>query len=153
PRFAFLNADDRKMLHDIFVPLADINGAEDGEKVVVAITEWPREGKNPVGKITFVLGKKGENDTEMNAILADFGFPLALPKAVEKEATAFSAEIPAAEIAKRRDFRGTTTFTIDPEDAKDFDDALSFEQLPNGNYEIGVHIADVSHFMQPDSPL
>src|SRR5690606_15010779 len=153
PRFAFLNADDRKMLHDIFIPLADLNGAKDGEKVVVTITEWPREGKNPVGKVTFVLGKKGENDTEMNAILADFGFPLAFPKTVETDAEAYSAEIPAEEVARRRDFRKVTTFTIDPEDAKDFDDAISFEQLPNGHYEIGVHIADVSHFVRPDSPL
>src|SRR3546814_690142 len=141
------------MLHDISVPLADLNGAKDGEKVVVAITEWPRDSKNPVGKVTFVLGKKGENDTEMNAILADFGYPLEFPKAVESQAMAFNAGIPAEEVAKRRDFRGVTTFTIDPEDAKDFDDAISFEQLPNGHYEIGVHIADVSHFMQPDSPL
>ena len=153
PRFAFVNPDDRKMLHDIFVPLADLNGAKDGEKVVAAITEWPRDSKNPVGKVTFVLGKKGENDTEMNAILADFGFPLEFPKPVEKQAETFNGGIPAEEIAKRRDFRHVATFTIDPEDAKDFDDAISFEQLPNGNYEIGVHIADVSHFVQPDSPL
>ncbi|MGK6351121.1 ribonuclease R [Parapedobacter sp. DT-150] len=153
PRFAFFMADDRKMLHDIFVPLADLNGAQDGEKVVVAITEWPEDSKNPVGKVTHVLGKKGENNTEMNAILADFGFPLSFPQAVEHEADAYPAEIPPAEIAKRRDFRDTLTFTIDPADAKDFDDAISFRQLPNGHYEIGVHIADVTHFVRPDSPL
>src|SRR5690606_13659800 len=112
-----------------------------------------KDSKNPVGKVTFVLGKKGENDTEMNAILADFGFPLAFPKAVEKEANDFSSEIPSDEIAKRRDFRGAPTFTIDPEDAKDVDDAISFEQLPNGHYEIGVHIADVSRYVQSDSAL
>jgi len=153
PRFAFLIADDRKMLNDIFVPLADLNGAQDGEKVVVAITEWPQDSKNPVGRVKHVLGKKGENDTEMNAILADFGFPLAFPANVEKEATAFPSAISPEEITKRRDFRPVTTFTIDPADAKDFDDALSFQQLPNGNYEIGVHIADVTHFVRPDLPL
>ncbi|WP_353126408.1 ribonuclease R [Parapedobacter pyrenivorans] len=153
PRFAFLIADDRKMLQDIFIPLADLNGAKDGEKVVVTITEWPQESKNPVGKVTYVLGKKGENDTEMIAILADFGFPLAFPSAVEQEAVAFPEEISPDEIAKRRDFRPITTFTIDPADAKDFDDAISFQQLPNGNYEIGVHIADVAHYVRPDSAL
>lgn len=153
PQFAFFIADDRKMLNDIFIPLADLNGAKDGEKAVVAITEWPQDSKNPVGKVKHVLGKKGENDTEMNAILADFGFPLAFPKAVEEEVTTFPAAIPEDEIAKRRDFRSTTTFTIDPADAKDFDDALSFQRLPNGNYEIGVHIADVTYYVQPDAPL
>ncbi len=153
PRFAFLIADDRKMLNDVFVPLADLNGAENGEKVVVTITEWPQDSKNPVGKVKHVLGKKGENDTEMNAILADFGFPLEFPQSVEQQATAFSPEISPEEIAKRRDFRPVTTFTIDPADAKDFDDAISFQQLPNGHYEIGVHIADVAHFVRPDTPL
>ncbi|MFC3197772.1 ribonuclease R [Parapedobacter deserti] len=153
PRFAFFIADDRKMLHDIFVPLADLNGAQDGEKVVVAISEWPQDSKNPVGKVKHVLGKKGENNTEMNAILADFGFPLEFPSAVEKEAESFPIGIPESEFSRRRDFRSVTTFTIDPADAKDFDDAISFQQLPNGNYEIGVHIADVTHFVKPDSAL
>src|SRR5690606_6015111 len=101
----------------------------------------------------FVLGKKGENDTEMNAILADFGVPLQFPNAAEEQASAIDAQIPAEEIGRRRDFRATTTFTIDPKDAKDFDDAISFEQLANGNYQVGVHIADVSYYVQPDSPL
>lgn len=155
PKFAFFVADDRKMLSDIFIPLGDLNGANDGEKVVVAITEFPEEGKNknPVGKVTHVLGKKGENNTEMNAILADFGFPLAFPEEVEKEAANYPAEIPETEIKKRRDFRDITTFTIDPVDAKDFDDAISFQKLENGNYEIGVHIADVTHFIVPDGIL
>ena len=153
PQFAFFMADDRKMLHDIFVPLANLNGAKDGEKVIVAITEWPQNSKNPVGTVKYVLGKKGENNTEMNAILADFGFPLEFPKAVEKEATTFPATISAAETAGRRDFRGITTFTIDPADAQDFDDAMSCQQLPNGNYEIGVHIADVRHYVTPETPL
>ena len=151
--YAFFLADDRKMLHDIFVPLDNLNGAKNGEKVVVSILEWPKNAKNPIGTVKDVLGKKGENNTEMNAILADFGFPLSFPKEVEEQASSISAEITKEEIAKRRDFRNTTTFTIDPIDAKDFDDAISFEKLDNGNYEIGIHIADVSHYVTPDSPL
>ncbi len=151
--FAFFIADDRKMLHDIFIPLDNLNGAKDGEKVVVSITEWPKGSKNPVGRVKDVLGKKGENNTEMNAILADYGFPLSFPPEVEKEANSFSAVIDNTEIQKRRDFRTIPTFTIDPADAKDFDDAISFQQLPNGHYEIGVHIADVSHFVKPDTAL
>ncbi len=152
-RFAFLVPDDRKMLHDIFIPLAELNGAKDNEKAIAQISEWPEGAKNPIGSIKHVLGKQGENNTEMNAILADFGFPLAFPGEVESEANAISEEIPKAEIAKRRDFRKILTFTIDPFDAKDFDDAISFQTLPNGNYEIGVHIADVSHYVKPGSPL
>lgn len=152
-RFAFLIADDRKMLHDIFIPIEDALGAKDGEKVVVVITDWPEGSKNPVGKVTHVLGKQGENNTEMNAILADYGFPLSFPEGVEKIATALPEALPEEEVKKRRDFRDICTFTIDPHDAKDFDDALSYRQLDNGNYEIGVHIADVSYYVQPDTPL
>lgn len=126
--YAFFLPDDRKMLHDIFVPLDNLNGAKAGEKVVVSIVEWPKDAKNPIGKVKSVLGKKGENNTEMNAILADYGFPLSFPKEVEAEANAIPEEIPAEEIKKRRDFRNTTTFTIDPFDAKDFDDAISFKK-------------------------
>lgn len=153
PRFAFLIADDRKMLQDVFIPLEDLNGAVDGQKAVVSIVDWPEGSKNPVGKVTDILGFQGENNTEMNAILADYGFPLSFPAEVNKEAEALSDTIPKAEIAKRRDFRKKLTFTIDPADAKDFDDALSFEKLENGNYEIGIHIADVSHFVRVDSEL
>ncbi len=152
-RFAFLIADDRKMLHDIFVPLDALNGAKDGEKAVVSIVDWPEGSKNPVGQVKHVLGRQGENNTEMNAILADYGFPLSFPKKVEAEAEAIPADIPEEEIKKRRDFRGVTTFTIDPADAKDFDDALSFRKLENGHYEVGVHIADVTHYVTPDSAL
>jgi ribonuclease R len=152
-RFAFFVPDDRKMLHDIFIPINDLNGAKNGEKAVAEITEWPPEAKNPVGRIKHVLGKQGENDTEMNAILAEYGFPLSFPKEVEHEAEAISDVILPEEIAKRRDFRDVLTFTIDPFDAKDFDDALSFKYLDNGHYEIGVHIADVSHYIIPDSAL
>lgn len=152
-RFAFFVPDDRKMQHDIFIPLSDLNGAKDNEKAIAHISEWPESAKNPIGKIIHVLGKQGDNNAEMNAILADFGFPLAFPKDVEAAAEAIPETIPSAEIAKRRDFRKALTFTIDPFDAKDFDDAISFQKLPNGNYEIGVHIADVSHYVLPDSAL
>jgi len=152
-RFAFVMIDDRKMLHDIFVPLSDLNGAKNGQKVQVTITDWPEGVKNPIGKVTQILGEQGENNTEMNAILAQFGFPLSFPPEVEQEANAIPEEIPEAEIKKRRDFRDTVTFTIDPADAKDFDDAISFKKLDNGNYEIGVHIADVSHYVIPGTAL
>ena len=151
--YAFFLPDDRKMLHDIFIPLDNLNGAKDGEKVLVTIIEWPKNAKNPIGKVKTVLGVKGENNTEMNAILADYGFPLKFPKEVDEAANAIPEEISKEEIAKRRDFRDTPTFTIDPADAKDFDDAISFKTLENGNYEIGVHIADVSYYVTPESIL
>ncbi|WP_400261477.1 ribonuclease R [Sphingobacterium sp. SG20118] len=151
--FAFFIADDKKMLHDIFIPLDNLVGAKDGEKAVVSIIDWPEGAKNPIGKVKTILGKKGENNTEMNAILADYGFPLKFPKIVEEEANALPETCSKEEIAKRRDFRNITTFTIDPADAKDFDDAISFQQLENGNYEIGIHIADVSHFVIPETEL
>src|SRR5699024_3503284 len=149
--FAFFLADDRKMAHDILIPLDNPNQAKDGDKAVVEITDWPKNAKKPVGKVTHVLGKKGENDTEMNAILSDFGFPLAFSKEVEKEAEKLNGKITKKEISKRKDFRATPTFTIDPADAKDFDDALSFKELEDGTFEIGIHIADVTHYVQPDS--
>ncbi len=152
-RFAFFIPDDRKMMHDIFIPLNDLNGAKNGVKAVAEITDWPQDAKNPIGRIKHVLGTQGENDTEMNAILAEYGFPLSFPKEVEHEANAIPEVISESEIAKRRDFRDVLTFTIDPFDAKDFDDALSFKYLDNGNYEVGVHIADVSHYIIPDSAL
>ncbi len=152
-RFAFVIPDDRKMLHDIFVPLSDLNGAKNGQKVQVSITDWPEGAKNPIGKIINVLGTQGENNTEMNAILAQYGFPLSFPAAVELEANQIPETVSEEEIKGRRDFRDTLTFTIDPADAKDFDDAISFKKLPNGNYEIGVHIADVSHYVKPKSEL
>ena len=152
-KFAFFIPDDRKMLHDIFIPLSDINGGKNGEKAIAKIVEWPADAKNPIGIITHVLGKQGENNTEMNAILADYGFPLSFPEAVENEADQIPDLITAAEIAKRRDYRNILTFTIDPFDAKDFDDAISFQVLPNGNYEVGVHIADVSHYVTPGTAL
>ncbi len=152
-RFAFFVPDDRKMVHDIFIPLDGLNGAKQGEKAIAKITDWPEDAKNPIGIITRVLGKQGENNTEMNAILAEYGFPLQFPEEVEKEANEISDVISAEEIKKRRDFRNILTFTIDPFDAKDFDDAISFQRLENGNVEVGVHIADVSHYIIPDSAL
>jgi len=152
-RFAFFVPDDRKMLHDIFIPLGDLNGAKNGMKAVATITDWPPEAKNPIGRIKTVLGVQGENDTEMNAILADYGFPLSFPAEVERDAEEISDVITPEEVAKRRDFRDVLTITIDPYDAKDFDDAISYKKLENGNFEVGVHIADVAHYIIPDSEL
>ncbi|KAA8479962.1 ribonuclease R [Arcticibacter tournemirensis] len=152
-RFAFFIPDDRKMLHDIFIPLGELNGAKHGEKAIARITDWPEGAKNPIGSITRVLGIQGENNTEMNAILAEYGFPLQFPDEVENEANSIPENISNEEIAKRRDFREVLTFTIDPADAKDFDDAISFRRLENGNYEVGVHIADVTHYVKPDTAL
>jgi ribonuclease R len=152
-RFAFFIPDDRKMMHDIFIPLGDLNGAKNGIKAVAEITDWPAGAKNPVGRIKHILGEQGENDTEMNAILSEYGFPLSFPVDVERDAEAIPDQISEQEIARRRDFRDILTFTIDPFDAKDFDDALSFKKLENGNYEVGIHIADVSHYIEPDSAL
>src|SRR5476651_2655118 len=152
-RFAFFVPDDRKMMHDIFIPMSELNGAKNGIKAVAEITDWPPEAKNPIGRIKQVLGAQGENDTEMNAILAEYGFPTSFPKEVEEESEAIPDVITAQEIAKRRDFRNILTMTIDPVDAKDFDDAISFRKLDNGNYEVGVHIADVAHYIIPDSAL
>ncbi|MGB4775549.1 MAG: RNB domain-containing ribonuclease, partial [Daejeonella sp.] len=139
-KFAFFIPDDRKMLHDIFIPIDHINGGKNNEKAIAQIIDWPEDAKNPIGKIIHVLGTQGENNTEMMAILADYGFPLSFPENVEKEADAIPDMISQEEIAKRKDFREVLTFTIDPADAKDFDDAISFKKLSNGNIEVGVHI-------------
>ena len=152
-KLAFFLADDRKMIHDIFIPIDSLKGAKDGEKVIVSLTNWPKNSKNPIGKVSEILGKKGENNAEMNAILADFGFPLSFPKEVMQQAKSYTKQLDPKEIKRRKDFRNTLTFTIDPADAKDFDDAISFKILENGNYEIGVHIADVTHYVRPESPI
>jgi ribonuclease R len=151
--YAFLIPDDRKMMHDIFIPRDNLNGAKNGIKALAEITDWPAGAKNPIGRIKHILGEQGANDTEMNAILAEYGFPLSFPAEVERESEAIPDTISKEEIARRRDFRDILTFTIDPFDAKDFDDALSYKKLDNGNYEVGIHIADVSHYIQPDSAL
>jgi ribonuclease R len=153
PKFAFVVPSSQRMPIDIFVPLQDLNGARQGEKVVVKMVDWPEHAKNPVGEIVKVLGKPGDNQVEMHAILLEYNLPIEFPEAVEEEANRIPMEIPEAELSKRRDFRNITTFTIDPVDAKDFDDALSIRKLDNGNWEIGVHIADVTHYVKPGSLL
>ncbi|MGY6742206.1 MAG: ribonuclease R [Cecembia sp.] len=153
PRYAFVVPDFRKMHHDVFVHKGDLNGAEHNQKVVVKITEWREEDKNPTGKIVRVLGKAGEHEVEIHSIMAEFGLPFEYPKEVEEEANAIPEEISSDEIKNRRDMREIPTFTIDPVDAKDFDDAISYRKLENGNYEIGVHIADVTHYVKPKTKL
>ena len=151
--FAFVIPTDRRMYTDIFVPKADCNGAEDGDKVLVRIAQWTSRANSPYGVVEKVLGKPGEHHTEMHAILAEYGLPHEFPAEVEAYAQGLDTTIKQEEIARRRDMRGVLTFTIDPRDAKDFDDALSFQVLENGNFEIGVHIADVSHYVQPNTIL
>ena len=151
--FAFVVPDRITMPLSIYIPKGKYKGAKDGQKVIVHLTDWPDNAKNPFGEIVKVLGNPGENNVEMQSILAEYEYPLDFPKAVEKEAKAISEKIKSSEIKKRRDFRNVFTVTIDPHDAKDFDDALSLQYLPNGNYEVGVHIADVSHYVQPGSAI
>ena len=151
--FGFVLPDNNKMYADIFIPIKYTNGANNGDKVLTTISDWPENSKNPFGKITTVLGKPGEHDTEIHSILLEYGLPYEFDQEVEQDAVKLSTEITSKEISKRRDMRKTLTFTIDPKDAKDFDDALSFKVLENGNYEIGIHIADVSHYVQPGTIL
>ncbi len=153
PRFAFLVPSNNKVNVDIYIPLEKLNGAKNGQKAIAKIIEWTKNGVNPIGEIIEVLGNVGENNTEMHAILAEYGLPYEFPKDVERAADLIPIAITKEEIAKRRDFRKVTTFTIDPVDAKDFDDALSIQKLKNGNWEIGVHIADVSHYVKPNSMI
>jgi ribonuclease R len=142
-----------KSSFDIFIPAENLNGVKTGQKAIAEITEWPANTKNPVGKILEVLGDAGKNETEMHAILAEFELPRKFPEKVEKAAERIPLEIPAQEYKNRRDFRGISTFTIDPADAKDFDDALSLRKLDNGNWEVGVHIADVTWYVHPNTSL
>ena len=152
-KFAFVVADSPKMYTDIFVPINKIKKAEDGDKVLVKLTDWPENTSSPYGKVTEVLGKPGEHSTEIHSILAEYGLPHEFPLEVEAYVNKLDTSITEEEIAKRRDMRKDLTFTIDPKDAKDFDDALSFKVLENGLYEIGIHIADVSHYVKPDTVL
>jgi ribonuclease R len=149
--FAFLISDNTTMPVDILIPKEGINGAKSGQKVVVKITDWPEHAKNPVGMVVEVLGTPGDNDVEMKSILVEFDFPWVFPEKVENEAGKIDRGITGEEVKKRRDFRDVFTITIDPPDAKDFDDALSLKKLPNGNYEVGVHIADVSFYVKEGS--
>lgn len=149
--YAFLVTENRTLANDIFIPKDKLKGGKTGDKAVVKVTEWPDKAKNPIGQVLDILGKAGDNTTEMHAILAEFGLPYVYPQSVEKAADKIPAEISAEEIARREDFRKVTTFTIDPKDAKDFDDALSIRPLKDGLWEVGVHIADVTHYVKEGS--
>lgn len=151
PRFAFVVPDFKKMHQDIFVKKSDLIGAQHNQKVVVKLTDWKEGDKSPTGKIIRVLGEAGDHEVEIHSIMAEFGLPFEYPEESIAEADAIPDSIPSRELEKRRDFRAVDTFTIDPADAKDFDDAISFRYLKNGNMEIGVHIADVSHYVTPKS--
>ena len=151
--FAFLITENKTLANDIFIPKDKLNGGKNGDKAIVRIMEWPEGAKNPLGEVVDVLGKAGQNNAEMHAILAEFGLPYKYPENVEKAADRISDVITEEEIAKREDFRKVLTFTIDPRDAKDFDDALSFRILDNGNIEVGVHIADVTYYVHPESVI
>ncbi|MES2132086.1 MAG: ribonuclease R [Bacteroidota bacterium] len=153
PKFAFVVPDFSKLHVDFFVPLSDINDAKNGQKVLVEMTEWRKGSDNPNAKVVEVFGNPGDHETEIHAIMAEFGLPMEFAPEVEAAAKKLDTQIKPEEIAKRRDFRGVTTFTIDPVDAKDFDDALSIQKLENGNWEIGVHIADVTHYLKPHTIL
>jgi ribonuclease R len=151
--FSFVSTANPKMYTDIFIPKDKIGDAQDGDVVLVHIEDWPKRADSPFGKVVKVLGRPGEHDTEIHAILAEYGLPAEFPIEVETYAQKIDTSITEAEIAKRRDMRDTLTFTIDPKDAKDFDDALSFKKLENGNYEIGIHIADVSYYLEEGTIL
>jgi len=153
PRFAFVVPDFKKMHKDIFVHRGELKGAEHNEKVIVKLTEWRDGDKNPTGEVIRVLGKAGLHEVEIHSIMAEFGLPFEYPEAPDQEANEISDKITAKEIKARKDFRDVTTFTIDPADAKDFDDAISYRELENGNLEIGVHIADVTHYVKPKTEL
>lgn len=150
-QFGVLNTDSKYLASDIIIPRKNLKGAKNGDKAIVRITNWPDDEKSPRGEVVDVLGKTGDNTTEMHAILAEFGLPYKYPANVEKAADKIDAGITDEVVAARRDMRKVTTFTIDPKDAKDFDDALSMRKLKNGHYEVGVHIADVTHYVQPDT--
>ena len=149
--YAFLLTETSTLANDIFIPKDKLKGGKNGDKAVVRITEWPEEAKNPFGEVIDILGKAGDNTTEMHAILAEYGLPYVYPQAVEAAAEKLSADITPEDYAEREDFRDVVTFTIDPKDAKDFDDALSIRTLKPGLWEVGVHIADVSHYVKEGS--
>ena len=149
--YAFLTLDNRIMTNDIFIPKNKLKGGKSGQKAVVKLLDWEPNAKNPIGEVIDILGDKGDNNAEMHAILAEFGLPYKYPEEVEAEAAKIDAGITPEEVAKRVDMRNVTTFTVDPRDAKDFDDALSLRKLDNGLWEVGVHIADVTHYVRPES--
>ena len=149
--YAYLLTDSKFLATDIYIPRTKLKGGRSGDKAIVRITHWPDDAKNPHGEVVDVLGVAGENNAEIHAILAEYGLPYKYPEAVEKAAAKIDAGITDSVVAAREDMRGVTTFTIDPRDAKDFDDALSIRRLPDGNIEVGVHIADVTHYVKPGS--
>lgn len=151
--YAFLVTEDKTLSNDIFIPREHLHGGRNNDKAVVRIIEWPEGAKNPLGEVIDILGKAGDNDTEMHAILAEFGLPYTYPEKVEEAANRIPSEITDEDRAGREDFRDVVTFTIDPKDAKDFDDALSLGKLENGHWEVGVHIADVTHYVKPGSVI
>ena len=151
--FAFVIPDNKQMPVDIYIPLKKIKDAKEGQKVLVKIVEWSSKAECPTGKVIEVLGDAGDHQTEIHAILAAYGLPYKFEKEIEEFANALDTSITEEEIKKRRDMRQTLTFTIDPKDAKDFDDALSFKVMKNGNYEVGIHIADVSHYLKEGTIL
>ncbi|MDR3060814.1 MAG: ribonuclease R [Dysgonamonadaceae bacterium] len=146
--YSFLIVDNKILANDIFIPKDKLKGGKSGQKAIVRILEWPEKAKNPIGEVIDVLGNSGSNDTEMHAILAEFGLPYKYPNSVEKAADKIHMDIPDSEIKNREDFRKITTFTIDPKDAKDFDDALSIREIKKGIWEVGVHIADVTYYVK-----
>lgn len=152
-QYAYLQTDSKFLATDIIIPRARLKGGTTGQKAIVRIISWPDDAKNPIGEVIDILGQTGDNTTEMHAILAEFGLPYRYPENVNAAAERIGAGITDDVVAQREDLRGVVTFTIDPKDAKDFDDALSIRRLDNGNYEIGVHIADVTHYVRPDSLL
>lgn len=151
--YALLNTDSKFLATDIFIPKDKLRGGKTGDKVVARITSWPEKANMPKGEVIDVLGKSGENNTEIHAILAEFGLPYKYPESVERAAKRIGPGITPEEIARREDYRDVLTFTIDPKDAKDFDDAISIKKLKNGHYEVGVHIADVTHYVHPETSL
>lgn len=153
PKYGIVVLDNRRIYDDVYIPEAKLKSAKDGEKVLLKITQYPTRSRRMEGEVLEVLGKAGTHETEMHAILAEFGLPYKFPEEVEAESNAISEVIEKDEIKRRRDMRDVTTFTIDPADAKDFDDALSVQLLENGHFEIGVHIADVSHYVRPNTAL
>jgi ribonuclease R len=153
PNYGVVALDSRRVYENILIPQEKTLNAKPNQKVIVKVVQWPKQGQFMEGEVIEILGNVGDNNAEMHAILAEFKLPYKFPEDVERESEAISTVIEEAEIARRRDMRSVLTFTIDPVDAKDFDDALSVQYLENGNYEIGVHIADVSHYVQPNTAL
>ena len=151
--YAFLVTENRTLANDIFIPKEKLKGGKTGDKAIVKVVEWPDKAKNPIGQVIDILGRAGDNTTEMHAILAEYGLPYHFEQKVEDAAQAIPSTITKADYAARRDFRKITTFTIDPADAKDFDDALSIRKIEDGVWEVGVHIADVTHYVQPRSVI